>query len=138
MTEIADRLTVVESVYHQRAGRDPIAIHHRWDRTLSDSEQSYSRELNITEQWQPLDCGWITTAGMLIIANEEGQFLQTIPTDEDRQAAMKRIVELRCGDSPPWLVLPQECFRGQPSDVSSIQLRCQHDSARCTVHLIPA
>lgn len=135
-----DRLTVVETVYHQRWGENPISIESRFGRELTTHEQPYSRECVATEEWQPLDLGWLNTnVGQLVILNREGSLLQfqTYPTAEVREEMATRIIELTTGDDDPWFIPPGESHRGWPSKPENLRIRCQNGTARYTLHLIP-
>ncbi len=149
---LKDRLTVVSNIYYQRVGKNPKSIPSKFARDLESKQQLYERELEATEEWQPLDCGWVTYAGMLVIINHEGQNLQVHPTDEERKATAKKIIELAWGktidnesmfftteDQSPymWLVPPGESFQGFPSNPSQLCIRSQSGVAEYTLYLIP-
>lgn len=151
MAEQKDRLVVVESVYHQPVGKEAKLIASRFSRELSSDEQPYQRELKASERWEPLDNGWIDKAGMLVIRNNEGQFLQTQPTEEERQEVAERVLEICCEDRdalsvdndfpislfPQWWILPGESMRACPADLGSIYIRCRSGTAQFTLDLLP-
>ena len=147
MRQIKDRLTVRETVYHHPFGHNPQAIETRFSHELENTEQLYERHLQVTEEWQPLDCGWLKDkAGMLIIQNDEGQFLYVNPTDEEREATAKKTVEIGYGHHKHdfgtignhcWLIPPGESMRARPSHVSNLAIRCQSGVAEITLYLIP-
>lgn len=136
---IQDRVTVVETVYHAPAGRSPTPIESRFERKLETDEQLYQRYMKVGEKWTPLDCGWLgENVGMLLIHNEEGLNLFTIPTEEELAAINARVVELsynRTGEG--WLVLPRESMRACPSSTKGLFMRCRSGEANITVSLIP-
>ena len=146
--DIKDRLTVVESVYHQPFGESPVEIPSRFSRNLKTREQVYSRRLTATEDWQSLECGWLGNAvGMLVISNDEGKNQQANPTDEERKALAAKVLELCHSDasrtmhSPArrgeWLIPPGESMRGCPVAAQQLLIRCQSGAAKFTLHLIP-
>ena len=143
MRQIKDRLTVRETVYHHPFGHNPQAIETRFSHELETTEQLYERHLQVTEEWQPLDCGWLKDkVGMLVIQNDEGHFLYVNPTDEEREAAANRTVEVAykkpeqsCSNC--WLIPPGESMRARPSHASELAIRCQSGVAEITLYLIP-
>lgn len=75
---------------------------------------------------------------MLIIHNDEGHFLVTNPTFEERKAVAKKTVEIsyqQC--SFCLLVPPSESLRVRPSNADELTLRCQSGVAEITLYLIP-
>jgi hypothetical protein len=141
---LADRLTIVETVYHQHLHQPPTAIETRYQRSLKTSEQVYSHQCTATEDWQPLELGWLkSNVGMLVITNDEGHFTQVNPTEAERETAEKKILELSYGvtiTNPSWLILPRESFRGQPAPawLDSLFIRCRSGSCKYTVNVVPA
>lgn len=139
MAEAKNRLTVVEKVYHQVMGEGATdMVDNRFYRELKTEEQVYQRKLKATEEWQKLDCGWITECGMLAIKNEEGLFHNTLPTPEERAEVATHVLELGIGaQEASWQVLPQESMRGCPMSLQSIYVRCRHGTAKFTLTLFP-
>ncbi len=147
MEEPKDRISVVEMVYHRPFGDQATVIESRFSRDLQGHEQPYTRNLKATEEWQQLDCGWLPNAGMLVIHNTEGKFLQVNPTDEERKESASKILEV-CFDWPDrtgwkkdpthcWLVLPGESMRGCPSQPRELYIHSQSGVAKYTIHLLP-
>jgi hypothetical protein len=136
------RLGVVEHVYYQATNDQATQVEGRFSRPLSTMEQPYRRKIVATEDWQPLETGWLNEAGMLFISNEEGKCPQVVPTEKQRADMGARIVELAFGTDfattgDCWLILPGETFRGQPKDVKKLYYRCQRDTATCWVTIFP-
>lgn len=136
-----DRVTVVEKVYHQTAGEEPFAVENTFSRNLKTQEQPYSRRCTATEEWQPLDCGWLKgNVGMLIISNLAGTGLTTIPSGDERAEIEKQVLEIcdeDCVDGA-WLIPPGEAMRGIPKDASRLCVRCQSGSIKYKLSLIPS
>jgi hypothetical protein len=147
------RLVVVESVYHQRTGEQPIQVRpSRFERDLATAEQPYIREFRAEADWKPLETGWLDRAGHLALHNLEGSGLTSIPTPEERQGILARIVELgvlaekdsgrRTQWSPPAEVVPfaavrpGESCRLEPVNLSRLRVRCR-PGARCVLTLLP-
>lgn len=138
----ADRITVVSQTYYQRLGKNPIQVESRFSRGVSSGQQLYQREEEVGENWVPLDLGWITKVGFLEIANNEGRFLQVIPTEEEREDTAKKILEVRgydatCSSGCLWLVPPGESFRGFPSKPQNLFIRSQLGTIEYTLYVFP-
>ena len=85
---------------------------------------------------------------MLVVHNTEGKFLQVNPTDEEREEAARKVLEI-CFAVPihelgmaiktefTWLVLPGESMRGYPSHPKELYIRSQLGVAKYTIHLLP-
>lgn len=136
---VVDRLTVVDTIYHHRARRNPTSFDVRFTRNLSGSEQPYVREQHLTEEWQPLDCGWIEGCAMLSIKNLAGQYLVRNPTPEAKAELEQQVVEVSMGvDGASWLVHPGESMRGCPIACKSLYVRCRKGECDITVMLVPS
>jgi len=132
------RLVVVETVYCQSPGEQPVAVESRFGRALNSQEQPYRRVIKVGESWQPLDHGWVEEASMLVISNEEGKYLQVVPTEEQRKELETKVVELAFpGQSGCWLIPPGDSFRGCPSGLGSLLVRCRKGMSKCVVHVFP-
>lgn len=140
---IKSRLTVVETVYHQNGTDQPTSAYSSFCRTLvSQDEQPFAKQVKVTEDWRPLDLGWIEQAGMVVIRNESGVFKIVIPTDSEREVEMRKVVEVGfCTGSyeitPSVLIPPTESARFYPYELSQLRIRCRSGMAKCTVHLFP-
>lgn len=141
---VKDRITVVEMVYHQHYGDSPTSLEHRYTRWLDSDEQVFTRRSKAIESWEPVDYGWIDPhkCGLLVLTNQEGNFTRTNPTDEEREEAAAKVIELAYetlnGISPPWYVLPGESMRAHPSNLDQLMIRSQSGKARYTLNLYPA
>lgn len=148
------RLIVNETVYHQHPIDQGSTVISKFIRILDSDEQPYLRRLMVKEEWQPLDCGWLETASLVRIANEEGKGLQVWPTEEEKLVINSRVVQLGLGvDEPPGqrdmrsppkvgivpfaAILPGESTRIQFLDLHKIYLRCIGGQARINLALIP-
>lgn len=137
------RIAVVESVYHQQTGEKPTQTESRFSRLLRTTEQPYSRKVRATHEWLALDCGWVTVAGMVVIVNEEGKFTQTIPTNERRTEALKKVLQLGIATDdlgralPVARILPGESCRFHPEDVKKLRIRSLSGDTRYTITLFP-
>jgi hypothetical protein len=128
------RVTVVEGVYHMGVDVPTTVTENRFSRDVESDEQPYIRRFTVGSDWVQLDTGWVDAIGMLVISNEEGRVFQRIPTKEEREETMRRVVEV--AGTPPWLILPTESMRGLPAN-RSVRMRCLHGEARVVVTVVP-
>ena len=140
---LTSRLTVVETVYHQPAESPPVTMTGdavRFSRELASDEQAYERRQSVGEAWESLNPGWIEKCGMLLLRNDEGQFMAQ-PTDEQRQEVMARVIEvaffIHDVSKAAILVPPGESCRFCPAEFKHVWLRCRQGKARYTLCLIP-
>ena len=78
-------LTVVEMVYHQPIGDKPTVAESRYTRVLEDGEAPYIGQLKVSQEWMPIETGWIVSASGIVIENVAERFLVQ-PTEEERKA----------------------------------------------------
>jgi hypothetical protein len=121
------RLVVVETVYHAAAGASPTSVTHKFRRVLTTDEQPCERVARCTNEWQPIELGWIkgTECGMLHVVNESGAMMQI--------AFGGRTCNLAA------LLIPsRESLRMQPVDAGGVLIRCvDADSAKYKVTAVP-
>lgn len=127
-------------------------------RLMDSKAMPYRRELEIGEEWQPLDWGWAgPNPSQVIICNEEGMFFNGVPTPEQKAEAMGRIVDIgvetfRTG---AWLdrfpdekmfsmgvdeiqrVRPLQSCRFEPEEETNYFIRCRKGKARITLAVTP-
>jgi hypothetical protein len=141
----AGYLTVVEMVYHQLTAGQPVVAESRFGRPLKTDEQPYRRTFRLGEQWVSVETGWVDQPAMLMISNETGKGLTANPTQEMRDELSRKVIEMGVSvcsvieDTvvPVLKILPGESFRGQPSEIGSLRVRCAHGETKCTVTAIP-
>lgn len=141
------RLTIVETISHQQPNGQPTSVDSRFGRYLQSGEEPYTRKVMVTQNWEPLDCGWLDEASIVSIVNNEGRFTQVQPTQEQRELVEARIVEIGCRpelseDARPYatfgLVRPGESYRGEPAvSLKSLMIRCRSGQAKCTITIFP-
>ena len=140
MGEPKDRITVVETIYHQPFGQNPFSVEERYDRELETKEQPYSRHCKATEEWQPLDCGWLASgASLLHIKNDEKLGTEVLPTEEEKAEHAKHILRIRLGSDLVWdcTVPPGETMRICPEDLAGIRIQSAHGNTDFTLTLFP-
>ena len=141
----SDLLTVVEQVYFHPADREPRMVDSRWFRSLTTKgEQPYERYLKAGPEWQHLDLGWISEAGMVVIQNEEGPDLAKKPLPGQRTRALPSedpmTIEVRyasAGEDDCFLVMPRESLRFQPTNAKEVVLRCRGGVAKYHLFVVP-
>lgn len=144
------RLTVTDVVYYQHPEGAPLSLESRFTRLVEGDDEPYSRRCRVGEQWEPLDSGWIGKVGHLALRNDEGKFTQVIPTVEQREAAMKKVVELGVLVQPAPgipiaidLIVPVatiivgESLRLTPTNFSALRVRSLSGVARLTIIVCP-
>jgi hypothetical protein len=131
------RLTVVESLYHQGTADEPFNFVSKFERMLMIDEQPYVRQAKATEEWKKLDFAWLNEGyGTVVIRNEEGTFPNTKPTDEEKQEAEARVLEVGYENETPWLVYPRASMRVCPT--KPLFIRSRSGKSRFTLCVIPS
>lgn len=134
------RLVVIDVLYYQPPDNaNPSQHESRFVRPLLSDEQVYQRKFKVgSDKWQLIDTGWVTTPSMVIISNDEGRNLQAIPDELESKAIKSRIVKLGFGVSSGVMIIPPgESIRFCPSDSKEVVLRCEYQSAKCTITVFP-
>lgn len=141
MDGLRNHVTVVEYVCFHAYDGQPIQQETKFFKKIASDEEPYKRKIRIGEDWEPLDCGWVKEAGVLVLANEEGKYLQANPTEDEQAALDAKIVEVSFLPDPPpnncWEVPPGEAMRGFPGNLKSLYVHCQSGVARCIVFVVP-
>lgn len=137
-------ITVGEITY-RRGGERSTSVPIRGRRTVANG-QPYLREIIVDEAWRLLDIGWVVTVGKLVLANEEGKFFETQPTDEERHAINRRVIEIACQDrndtsavdaSVLFEVHPGDAFPVVPHWSKRLWVRCREGQARAMLTVFP-
>ncbi len=137
MPDPKNRLTVIETVYHQTTTAEPDSIESRFERELISDEQPYRRTTKVGEDWTPLDFGWIEEVGMIVIQNNEGKGLTKIPTPEEKEELAAKVLEISADPSNSWIVRPGESFRGEPAGKRTLCIRSRSGTTHFNVYAIP-
>lgn len=134
-------ILVHHTVYHQVPGRQPTGVVRRYSRVQQSDEPPFVQpSMILTREWCPILCETITEAGLITIINEEGTFLHTIPTEQEREEMSKRTVEVSLrGDGRPDLYIPcGEVHSFSPmKDLRTIRLRSGSDRTACWIEVLP-
>lgn len=157
------RLVVVEQVYHQQSGQDPVCADSQFGRLLHSDEQVYQRILKINDQWVRLDTGWIVSVGMLVLSHADKDVevgfmsppdeesapttLSSEPTRSKRRTmfstpSLPTVDPPPSGPSlpPPFTVIripARESARFMPAEGASLWLRSSGET-RLKIHVFPS
>lgn len=137
-----NRLTVVMSISHEHGGEQPVTIPISWSTLLELDEDSYSRRHEATEQWKPIDLGYIgEDAHLIIVHNLAGRHLVN-PTEEEKQLNKGRVLEVATADEvhcrlSPLVIPAGTAFPILLDDPLSAVIRCRNDKAKYRIYVIP-
>ena len=153
--KIQDRLTVVEKVYHQQHGEQPIQIERSFERMLQTQDAPYNGHprRTISEEWTPLDFGWLEDGGVSVayVINDEGKNLKTMPTAEEKAAIAAKVLEIAnvvdlldidgtTKSTPVGMIItipPGETRLLSLDNFDPIRVRCRSGVARVSIWLFP-
>lgn len=137
------RITVVEQVYFQQDGQQPVTAESRFGRQLASDEQPYVRRYRVGPEWRPLDCGWVADAAQLVLLNDEGRTGPRNVTDERRAELDRMVVEVSFASDAGTpechaLVRPRESARVEPRQLKNVMVRCVAGKCWVVVRVFPA
>jgi hypothetical protein len=135
------RLTVLLTVHHEQVGEQPRTFPLTFSDLLETTQESYSRRMRATEEWTPLDFGWIhpSEVGYLMIDNIEGRGLAIQPTREEKALTASHVIELAYVSSldDSWEIPPRWFFFNPIKRPADLRIRCQHETASYRITVIP-
>jgi len=142
---IPDRITVAGYVFHQRSGKEPTSIRASFTRFVENQDknttQLYERSLEVGEEWEKLDFGWLNggKVGIFVVQNHAGAHPQENPTLEEAENDAKKVIEIAYGptDTLSWQVPPGETFFGTPKDADSLYIRSLSNDTEYTLYALP-
>jgi len=116
-------LTVVESRYHQRPGKEATEHNTRFYVTLKGDEQPYYRELE-SEQRVRLDTGWIESPSTVIIKNlKEQSHRFYLSPEKSKGMDEDNLLKVFIGASENYLIIiPGDSLRLCCSDFSQVEI----------------
>lgn len=124
-----NRITVVETVYHQVGNDKPMSVESRFSRAIESDEQVYERRHKnsqvATAERKRLDYGWVDSPGMVVIRNDES----------DSESARVLQVSFPGIDKGSFDIPPGESLRCSPSH--SIMVRAACETVAFTLHAFP-
>jgi hypothetical protein len=115
------RIVATGHVVHQREGRQGVVYGKAFERHLDVSEQPFEREMELDNEWSPMERGWVKRCAMVLLEHLDGAAVEiAVRTDE-----------------PDLLLFPGEHQRLSAPDPSNWQLRAVGGAAVVKVVLIP-
>lgn len=133
------RLTAVKTFHRTVHGQQPESIPVQYERPLTSAEDVYRRHLSCGAEWAVVNLGWLQgqPVGLLSVENLAGQYLQVNPTDEERDATARQVIEIGFSpDGPACLLIPPgESFEGTPT--GDVFVRCRSGETRFALTVFP-
>lgn len=137
--EVADRVTVVETVYFNNHNDQPISYQSGFACELeTKEEQPYIRHSKAGEEWQPLDMGWLNDkAGIVVVQNEEGKNPPVKLSDAEKESLAAKVLEVSSSkiDSFVLLLPPGESLRIRT--LSQLSIRSRSGKTKFVVCAMP-
>lgn len=132
------RIVVVENVYHQSPGSDPVGVDTSSSRFCNSDEQPFLRRTRIGDEWMPLETGWVSEPFLIAIRNDAAAF-RVNPSSAEREEAGRRVIEVAVvtenGLGAPFtLIHPGDSVRLYPLDGAKYYLRSQLGYAQVTIN----
>jgi hypothetical protein len=81
--EPIDTMTIHVTVHHSVHGEQPVGFQYARSFPLENRGEAYVRKLQIGEEWESLDFGWVKNPGIIVIENKAGRGRLTHPTAEE-------------------------------------------------------
>lgn len=140
--EDVDRISVVFQALHEHCCSDPMPIPCTFAHILGTIEQPWHRVMRVSQEWIPLDLGWLADgAGFLIIRNVTGSKKHLQPSEEEKADLAKKIVVVAPADTDPKKtgrsIRPGHFDFGYPENARELRIRCEHGTAEILLDVIP-
>ena len=122
-----DRTTAIMQLYFEQQGEQPVGFDFRCaHKTPPAGEDPWVRRVDVGAEWAPLDFGWLAgKAGVIAIENQAGRGRTTQPTDAEREATAKQIIEVSFHDTQPACIIrPGGFLVFEPVVYGDICIRC--------------
>lgn len=159
LPKLGSRIVIIRTIQFAERDGQPISQELNSRREVISSMQPYGprRSIEVGEKWESLDLGWfrldnkLHEIGELAITNQEGKFTQIIPTPQEKQEALLKVLELGIksdfdpSQSPTSFALipaSQDGFTLQhhefiPSDPKQVMIRCRMGIAKYSITVYP-
>lgn len=165
--DLPPRLIVNSNLYHRDTTSKVKSNPSRFVRILKGNDDPYIRRMIVGEEWIPVDTAWIKQIGYLRIRNEGGKPFNSVPSQEQIQEEMSRILDIgyllnlpekedkihktrRTMFDPPleiqpikvditsmWMIHPYEHMEGKPHPTFPMFMRCRHGEVSVTIIALP-
>lgn len=114
------RVTVVENIYCEIEGQEPINCSSRYMVSVVSDAQPYMRYQRLTELQQSLDIGWMDECSLLHLSVEKGS-----------------VVEVFAAGVLFAYIYPGRSMRIEPVDLSLLSVRCVEGEQTLVVRIYP-
>ena len=132
------RLTVVETLYYQQPGIDPIQIDAGFSYFVQENEQLFQRTTFAGEDWSESSTGWLDKAHTVLIKNVHELRSARNPTAEEKAESLGHWIEVRLEDSKYiFSIAPKESMRFRINDLKSLRIRSAKGQTRFLYILSP-
>lgn len=136
-----NRFTVHSLFHHEKTGEKPFSMEGGFSAEVQTDEESFSRKFRATEEFQPLNFGWLAPqqAGLVVIRNVEGEGLLLIPSEDEKAQIAKRVIEVAIEGAEPCVfpIAPKQFHPFYCTDPSKLRIRCQCGSAEYRIFVVP-
>jgi hypothetical protein len=136
--EINDRITARIDVYHEQRDEPPKDFHIIFSGLSNQSEEDvYSRKMEVTEEWTPVDKGWVSDVGFVLLTNTKKKY-RVNPDGDEIESEKKKIIRIRTdkiGDG--WRVEKGMFFFGHPSNIATTEIKCEFETTTVELSIFP-
>lgn len=136
-----DRLRCQFAMVHDHCGDPPTQVQSVFADILKTQEQPYCRRVQLDEDWQQLDLGWVKNPGYIVIENKEGKAFYKNQTPEEIEMLDKKIVVLgfKCGDvvCPAQRIRPSRLIVFELDPAASPMVRAARDRINIAITVFP-
>ena len=138
-----DRITIVLQFHHQHYMEQPTTVSSAHSEMLETTVEPYSRRVTLTEEWRPIDFGWVEPGDVkyIVVENYEGKKFAVTPSPEEMKEIENRVIEVayveRDGEmGKSMLVAPRSCQYFHTKFAGMLRLRCSQGTAKGRVNII--
>lgn len=141
------RLVSRGQVFIQRPNEQPeqIDIKSIIELPPSDNEdQIWMRMYKLTEEWSPIDYGWVLNPSRILITNMTGMNLALVPDEAARQEINQNIVELTFEqnitepNATHLMLHPGDTQNIVLNDFSALRIRTRKAGTKIKIHAFPS
>tara|TARA_R110000751_G_scaffold222808_1_gene325058 strand:- start:432 stop:899 length:468 start_codon:yes stop_codon:yes gene_type:complete len=135
--EFDDRISARLDVYHEKEDEEPTYINSVFSELIPPcDERVYSRKIKVSEEWQPIDIGWLNSSGFLLIQNTKKKY-KTNPDENEIEIEKKKTIVVRTGNGEGWKIKGGSFFFGNPVDMNNVEIKCEFESTAIEIHVFP-
>lgn len=138
---IQDRVTAQLNVVFEPFREEAVQFQAAYASLLDcKSAEAYTRRLQVGAEWEELDLGWCkNSAGLIIIDNKTGKYLERKPSPEEIEAQKNSVVEIswRGDDVSDVIISPGRFLIVEPAQVETVRIKARQETVRITLAVIP-